>query len=62
MGSDGVTMGSSLGPTLANIFLSSLETRHLDECPLEFEVGLYRRYINDTFRLLKNCEHITSLL
>ena len=35
--SDGVAMGSPLGPTLANIFLSHHEKKWLDDCPLAFK-------------------------
>ena len=56
-------MGSPLGPTLANIFTSALETRYLDECPPVFKSVLYRRYVDDTFFcLFKDPEHINSFL
>ena len=33
---DGVAMGSPLGPTLADIFLTYYEDRWLDNCPIQF--------------------------
>ena len=34
---NGVAMGSPLGPSLANIFLCHHETKWLNDCPLEFK-------------------------
>ena len=59
---DGVAMGSPLGPTLANIFMSVLETRYLNNCPSEFKPVLYRRYVDDTFCLFRNRDHVYSFL
>lgn len=42
-------MGSPLGPTLANDFLYFHKRNWLDECPLNFEPILYRRYFHDCF-------------
>ena len=50
---DGVAMGSPLGPVLANIFMSKLETDALrtytGKKPL-----LYRRYVDDTFLIFQS--------
>ena len=46
---DGVAMGSPLGPLVANVFMSSLEEK------LELESKLppyYRRYVDDTLRVM----------
>ena len=46
---DGVAMGSPLGPLLTNVFMSSLEEK------LELESKLppyYRRYVDDTLRVM----------
>ena len=40
---DGVAMGSPLGPTLANIFMSFHEKNWLNNCPPSFQPKLYRR-------------------
>ena len=40
---DGVAMGSPLGPTLANIFLSYHETKWFANCPNAFKPLYYRR-------------------
>ena len=54
---DGVAMGSPLGPTFANIFLCFYEQKWLDNCPKEFKPVLYRRYVDDIFLLFENEEH-----
>lgn len=59
---NGVAMGSSLGPNVANIFLCYHETNWLDNCPLAFKPVLYRRYLDDTFLLFKKREHISPFL
>ena len=46
---DGVSMGSPIGPTFANICLISHDVILLQNCPLDFKSKAYRRYINDTF-------------
>ena len=59
---DGVAMGSPLGPSLANIFMSHLEKRYLANCPSEFKPVLYRRYVDDTYCLFRDRDHITMFL
>ena len=51
---DGVTMGSPLGPTLANVFLCYHEKIWLENCPSEFKPVMYRRYADDTFLLFRS--------
>ena len=46
---DGVAMGSSLGPTLANAFLCHFEKKWLSECPVEYLPSVYKRYVDDIF-------------
>ena len=53
---DGVAMGSPLGPTLANIFMSHYEQKWLAECPLEFKPKYYRRYVDDIFVMFETIE------
>ena len=38
---DGMAMGSPLGPTFANIFMCYLEEQILDQCPIEFKPVFY---------------------
>ena len=40
---DGVAMGSPLGPYLANVFLCFHEQTWLNDCPKDFEPVYYRR-------------------
>ena len=42
---DGVAMGSPLGPALANIFMSHLEKAFLRDCPQHFKPTYYKRYV-----------------
>jgi len=48
---DGVAMGSPLGPTYANAFLCYHE-----------KVWLNRRYVDDTFLLFKNCSQVEQFV
>ena len=53
---DGVVMGSSLGPSLANAFLAYHEQNLSDKCPLEYRSLYYWRYVDDIFVLFKSCD------
>ena len=47
-------MGSPLGPTLANAFLSHHEKIWLERCVQEIKPLFYRRYVDDTFVLFES--------
>ena len=55
---DGVAMGSSLGPLLANIYMAHLEEEFLLKNTLDYCPTFYRRYVDDTFCLFKEKDHI----
>ena len=55
-------MGSPLGPTLANIFLSYHEKIWLEKCPLQFKPMYYRRYVDDIFVMFEKEDHIKKFL
>ena len=55
---DGVAMGSPLGTSLANAFLSYYEKNWLNNCPQGFKPVFYRRYVDDIFLLFKSNEHL----
>ena len=57
---DDVAMGSPLGPTMANVFLSFYEVKWLEQCPKEFKPVFYRRYVDDIFVLFESAEHISK--
>ena len=59
---DGVAMGSPLAPILANAFMSYYEKLWLDNCPTEFRPSFYRRYVDDTFLLFRDIEHVPLFL
>ena len=55
---DGVGMGLSLGPTLADAFLCFYEKKWLEQCPDKFKPVYYRRYVDDIFVLFKSRDHL----
>ena len=57
---DGVAMGSPLGLTMANVFLSFYEIKWLEQCPKEFKPVFYRRYVDDIFVLFESAEHLSK--
>lgn len=50
---DGVAMGSSLGPTLANAFLYHHEKSCYSDCLKEFRSSIYKRYADYCFLAFK---------
>ena len=60
---DGVTMGSPLGPTLANFCLAYFESKLLnDKCNRSCSPALYLRYVDDIFCVFRsNTPHLTFL-
>ena len=46
-----------MGPPLANIFMCSLESKWLRDCPNDFKPVFYRRYVNDIFALFSSPDH-----
>ena len=54
---DGVSMGSPLGPSYANSFLSYHEKIWIDECPDDIKPIKYRRYVDDIFVLCRDRDH-----
>ena len=57
---DDVAMGSPLGPTMANVFWSFYEMKWLEQCPNEYKLVFYRRYVDDIFVLFKSAEHLSK--
>ena len=57
---DGVAMGSSLGPVLANIWMCHLEEEYIFSNGNVTLPSFYRRYVDDTFCLFKSYEEISS--
>ena len=51
-----------LGPTFANICMCFYESTWLSDCPAEFKPIFYRRYIDDTFLLLRHKDHSALFL
>jgi predicted phosphoribosyltransferase len=50
---DGVSMGSSLGPVLANIILTEFERLIVSELIADGTIKFYKRYVDDTLVLIK---------
>ena len=59
---EGVGMGLPLGPTFANIFLCHHEINWLNDCPETFKPVFYQRYIDDTFLLFNDKNHVQQFL
>ena len=61
---DGVSMGSSLGPVLANIIMTELESKIIKPLINNNIIKFYCRYVDDTLVLIKpeNIEYVHSLL
>ena len=57
---DSVTMGSPLGPTMTNVFLSFYEMKWYEQCPNEFKPVFYRRCVDDIFVLFESAEHLSK--
>ena len=57
---DGVAMGSPLGPSLANFFLGFLEKRDIDRSL--YAPSFYNRYIDDICAIFTNNDHIQLFL
>ena len=57
---DGVAMGSPIGPLLANIFMSKLETQKLSL--VINKLTCYCRYVNDIFVIAKNTMDLNEVL
>ena len=53
-------MGSSLGPTMANVSLSFYEMKQFEQFPNEFKPVFYRGYIDDIFVLFESAEHLSK--
>ena len=53
-------MGSPLGLTMANVFLSFYEMKWIEQCPNEFKPVFYRRYVDDIFVLFESAEHLSK--
>ena len=59
---DGVVMGSSLGPLLANIYMAHLEEEFYFNESRDFSPTFYRRHVDDTFCLFKKLEHADQFM
>ena len=54
-------MASSLGPILANIFLSHDQQNWLNKCPIKVKPSFYRRYIHQNMNFTVQKENVGSL-
>ena len=52
-------MGSPLRPTLANVFLCDFEEQLMSDCPIDYKLVSYTRYLDDTF---SSDLHVTKFL
>ena len=59
---DGVSMGSPLGQTLANVFLCHFEEQWMSDCPIVYKAFSCRRYVGDTILLFSSEFPLTKFL
>ena len=59
---DGVAMGSSIGLTLAKVFLCHFEKQWLSDCPQDFCPNIYRRYADDIFVTFNSYEQLKKFV
>ena len=57
---DGVSMGTPLGPTLANFYTSFVENKVFDNNP-SLKPKVYCRYVDDTFVVINNYHELERL-
>ena len=53
-----MVMGSPLGSTIVNNFLSFFEVKWFEHCPKKFKPVFYRRYADDIFVPFKSTEDL----
>ena len=51
-------MGFPLDPSLAHTFLAHYEQIWLNDCPYQFELVYYKRYVDDIFVLFRSPHHV----
>ena len=54
-------MDSPLRPTLDHVFMCHFENIWLENCPAQFKLTVYRRYVDDTFFLFRSIKHVKKL-
>ena len=59
---DGLSMGNPAAPAIANTFMSHLEEQLLQQCPRSYAPIYYRRYLDDTFAVFKEPQHVDQFL
>ena len=55
---DGASMNSPFGPSLANAYLCFNEQIWLNDCPEDFKPVYYRGYVDDIFALFRSPNHL----
>ena len=53
----GIAMGTKMAPTLANIFMTHLETALFDSAPSQYKPFFYKRFIDDAFAIFSISRH-----
>ena len=59
---DGVAMGSPLGPILGNAFLCHFEKHWLSECPPDVLPKVVKRYVDDIFLMFLCQSHLIDFV
>jgi hypothetical protein len=58
---DGVSMGSRLGPIIANIFMHNFEMKHMDNL-IKLGVKFWSRFVDDVFVIIKKGSEVEKIL
>ena len=58
---DGVSMGSPLGVTFANFYMTHIENKIFEDSP-DLKPAVYCRYVDDCFIITENPENISTLI
>lgn len=59
----GVSMGSPVAPSFANIFMSAFESQHIHLCAHAEDIAIWLRYVDDVFMLWRGMqEHLKEFI
>ena len=54
-------MGSPVSVAVADLYMKDLEEKSMDSAPLEMKLKMWKRYIDDSFEIVKKPKETCSL-